>query len=61
MAIRFDESNVRSMGRSAAGVRGIDLGESDNVVGALPSIVKKQTVTMCATNRDHNGYGKQPC
>jgi DNA gyrase subunit A len=34
MAIRFDENDVRSMGRPAYGVRGIDLGKKDYVVGA---------------------------
>src|SRR5579863_3946129 len=33
MAIRFDECDVRSMGRPAYGVRGIDLGKDDYVVG----------------------------
>ena len=33
MCIRFRESDVRSMGRSAAGVRGIDLAEGDEIVG----------------------------
>ena len=33
-AVRFDETNVRSMGRTAAGVRGIRLREGDFVVGA---------------------------
>jgi DNA gyrase subunit A len=33
MAIRFEEDNVRSMGRPAYGVRGIDLGKNDYVVG----------------------------
>src|SRR5450631_1335973 len=33
MAIRFDECDVRSMGRPAYGVRGIDLGKNDYVVG----------------------------
>ncbi len=33
MAIRFPETDVRSMGRPAFGVRGIDLGKSDYVVG----------------------------
>jgi DNA gyrase subunit A len=31
--IRFDESAVRAMGRSASGVKGIELGEDDRVVG----------------------------
>jgi DNA gyrase subunit A len=33
MAVRFDENHVRSMGRSAYGVWGIDLGDNDYVVG----------------------------
>ena len=33
MAIRFDEADVRSMGRPAFGVRGIDLGKNDYLVG----------------------------
>ena len=33
MAIRFDENDVRSMGRPAYGVRGIDLQKKDYVVG----------------------------
>src|SRR5262249_54330516 len=33
MAIRFDEDDVRSMGRPAYGVRGMDLDKNDYVVG----------------------------
>jgi DNA gyrase subunit A len=33
MAVRFDESHVRPMGRSAYGVRGIDLAKDDYVIG----------------------------
>jgi DNA gyrase subunit A len=33
MAVRFDESQVRPMGRAAFGVRGIDLAQNDYVVG----------------------------
>lgn len=33
MSIRFDEDDVREMGRSARGVKGITLGEGDKVVG----------------------------
>ena len=35
MSIRFDESRVRSMGRPAYGVKGIDLTEGDEVVGMV--------------------------
>jgi len=35
-AIRFNESNVRPMGRNAAGVRGISLGgPKDEVIGMI--------------------------
>ena len=33
MAIRFDENDVRTMGRPASGVRGMDLGKGDYIVG----------------------------
>ena len=33
MAIRFGEDDVRSMGRPAYGVRGIDIGRNDYLVG----------------------------
>ena len=35
MSVRFNENDVRPMGRTAAGVRGIRLREGDRVVGAL--------------------------
>ena len=40
MAIRFDESHVRPMGRGAYGVRGIDLEEKDYVVGMATTTKK---------------------
>jgi DNA gyrase subunit A len=45
MAIRFDEEDVRSMGRPAYGVRGMDLDEDDYIVGAAvtPKDGKKKT------------------
>ena len=54
MAIRFDESDVRAMGRTAHGVRGIRLKENDYVVGACiaPEDAKLLVVT-------ENGYGKK--
>jgi DNA gyrase subunit A len=33
MAIRFNEEDARLMGRSAAGVKGIELEEGDEVIG----------------------------
>jgi DNA gyrase subunit A len=57
MAIRFDESDVRSMGRQAYGVKGINLEEGDEVVGMV--VVNgpddpASLLTVCA-----NGYGKR--
>ncbi|HPE59224.1 MAG TPA: DNA gyrase subunit A [Thiolinea sp.] len=52
-AIRFDENDVRAMGRSAAGVRGIKLDEGQRV-NAL--IILAQGDLLIATE---NGYGKR--
>lgn len=54
MAIRFSESDVRSMGRTAAGVRGIAVDESDAVVGACS--VAADTDVLLVTTR---GFGKR--
>ncbi|MBI5200057.1 MAG: DNA gyrase subunit A, partial [Elusimicrobia bacterium] len=56
MSIRFPEADVRSMGRSAVGVRGMRLEEKDQVVGmeAFPPNSKKALLTVC-----ENGYGKK--
>src|ERR1700732_71333 len=37
-AIRFDENDVRPMGRNATGVRGMNLGEKDYIVGMASTI-----------------------
>jgi DNA gyrase subunit A len=37
-AIRFDENDVRSMGRNATGVRGMNLGDKDYIVGMATTI-----------------------
>ena len=54
MAIRFDETDVRSMGRSAYGVRGITLRDDDEVVG-MEVVREGGTVLTVA----QNGYGKR--
>jgi len=54
MAIRFEESDVRSMGRTAYGVRGISLREDDLVVGMA---VVRAGGTMLSVAM--NGYGKR--
>ncbi len=48
MAIRFDESHVRPMGRSAFGVRGIDLEKNDYVVG-MATTTKPEAVLNAGT------------
>ncbi len=56
MAIRFSESDVRAMGRTAMGVRGIRLDKGDQVIGmeAFPADSKKTLLTVC-----ENGFGKR--
>ncbi len=54
MSIRFNESDVRSMGRSATGVRGISLDEGDALVAAA-IIVPDATLLVAG----ENGIGKR--
>ena len=57
MAIRFDESDVRSMGRPAYGVKGISLSTDDEVVGMVVANGNDDPaslLTVCA-----HGYGKR--
>jgi DNA gyrase subunit A len=54
-AIRFHEKDVRDMGRTATGVRGVRLGKDDIVVGML--VIKHQGATILVVTE--NGYGKR--
>jgi len=54
-AIRFDEHNVRDMGRSATGVRGIRLGKDDHVV-SLEVLENPEAQVLTVTEM---GYGKR--
>ncbi|HEY4885395.1 MAG TPA: DNA gyrase subunit A [Myxococcales bacterium] len=54
MAIRFDQKEVRSMGRAAFGVKGITLEQGDRVVGAELARPGATLFTMT-----ENGYGKR--
>ncbi|MDY0082010.1 MAG: DNA gyrase subunit A [Ignavibacteriaceae bacterium] len=54
-AIRFNEKDVRDMGRTATGVRGVRLGKGDHVVGLLV-IRNDQTTVLVVTEK---GYGKR--
>jgi DNA gyrase subunit A len=54
MAIRFPESEVRPMGRTAYGVRGISLRDGDEVVAM--EVVRQGGTLLTVTE---NGYGKR--
>ncbi|GIP50968.1 DNA gyrase subunit A [Paenibacillus vini] len=54
MSIRFPESDVRSMGRAATGVKGITLDPDDQLIG-MDVIVPEQDILIVTTK----GYGKR--
>ena len=54
MAIRFKQSDARSMGRSTSGVKGIRLIGNDRVVGMVVADPEAALLTVCV-----NGYGKR--
>lgn len=54
LSIHFHESDVRAMGRLAAGVKGINLGDGDAVVGV--AVLKSDDSILTVTE---NGYGKR--
>ncbi|MHB8905649.1 MAG: DNA gyrase subunit A [Melioribacteraceae bacterium] len=54
MAVRFNEKDVRNMGRTATGVRGIRLGKNDAVIGML--VIRNATTLMVVTEK---GFGKR--
>ncbi len=54
MAIRFNEEEVRPMGRAARGVRAMDLEEGDYLVGA--EVVEAEGLILSISE---NGYGKR--
>ncbi len=54
-AVRFDENDVRGTGRSSRGVRGMKLGDKQQVISLLVAENEQQSV-LTATE---NGYGKR--
>ena len=56
MAVRFKETDVRSMGRGSRGVRGISLNDGDQVVG---TVVVDSESTEDLLSITANGYGKR--
>jgi DNA gyrase subunit A len=53
LSIRFKEADVREMGRDTTGVKGIELGENDLVIGMV--IIKREANLLVVTER---GMGK---
>ncbi|MHA1758637.1 MAG: DNA gyrase subunit A, partial [Promethearchaeota archaeon] len=53
-AIRFDESELRDIGRNAMGVKGVDLREGDEVIDCI--LVTDDTIVLTLTK---NGYGQR--
>jgi len=54
-AVRFDENDVRPMGRNARGVRGMNLDEGQSVIAMLVAEDEHQSVLTATAN----GYGKR--
>jgi len=54
MAIRFNESDARPMGRNTSGVKGIRLRANDHLVGMVVADPESTLLTACA-----HGYGKR--
>ncbi|WNB16950.1 DNA gyrase subunit A [Marivirga arenosa] len=55
-AIRFHESNVRPMGRTAAGVRGITLKDDSDIVVEMVAITRENANLLVVSEK---GYGKR--
>ena len=54
MAIRFNESDARPMGRNTSGVKGINLSKNDQLVAMVVADPEATLLTAC-----QNGYGKR--
>ena len=57
-AVRFNESTVRAMGRTATGVKGMDIAEDDEVVGMIV-LPKNDDVEHSLLVLSEQGYGKR--
>src|SRR5205814_10104917 len=53
LSIRFHEADVREMGRDTTGVKGIELGDEDEVIGMV--VIKREANLLVVTER---GMGK---
>ena len=55
LSIRFDETEVRAVGRTSMGVKGINLGKDDEVIG-METVDDKTAYVLAITE---NGFGKR--
>jgi DNA gyrase subunit A len=55
-SIRFSESDIRSMGRTARGVRGMQLEDDDHLIG-METVTDATSATLVTVTE--NGYGKR--
>jgi DNA gyrase subunit A len=58
-AVRFDENDVRPLGRQARGVRGMALEEGQSVIAMLVAEVVAEDETQSVLTATENGYGKR--
>ena len=58
-SVRFSEDKVRAMGRTARGIRGINLGSEDNAISLItvPGDVDEESITVLTSSQ--HGYGKR--
>jgi DNA gyrase subunit A len=56
-SIRFKESDIREMGRTAGGVRAIKLGKGDEVISV--DVIKKESKEGMFLTMSSNGFGKK--
>jgi DNA gyrase subunit A len=54
MSIRFQESDVREMGRATTGVKGIELDQGDSVIGMV--VIRRDSTLLVVAER---GFGKR--
>ena len=59
MAIRFNETDVRAMGRPAGGVKGIELDDADRVVSLIVVPHGQDPASMMVLTGCVNGFGKR--
>lgn len=56
-SIRFKESDIREMGRTAGGVRGMKIGKNDEIIGV--DVIKKEKKDGYFITMSANGFGKK--